>query len=160
EALRLDAVERRADALLATGAARDAVADLSAHVAEHPGREDGWVLLITALDLAGRRAEALEALSRARTALVSEGGGAGGGVGRTPTGALARAEARLLSRTRPPEAAPAGTIDSLWNRAAAAWDRSVPTRSRSRLHATAGLLRDLAVTGPDGLEEARRHRRD
>ncbi|MFE6710664.1 BTAD domain-containing putative transcriptional regulator [Streptomyces sp. NPDC057695] len=170
EALRLDAVERRADALLATGAARDTVADLSAHVAEHPGREDGWVLLITALDLAGRRAEALEALSRARTALVSGagagagagagGGGAGGGAGRTPTGALARAEARLLSRTRPPEAAPAGTIDSLWNRAAAAWDRSVPTRSRSRLHATAGLLRDLAVTGPDGLEEARRHRRD
>ncbi|MGW2304931.1 BTAD domain-containing putative transcriptional regulator [Streptomyces sp. NPDC001809] len=160
EALRLDAVERRADALLATGAARDAVADLSAHVAEHPGREDGWVLLITALDLAGRRAEALEALSRARTGLVTEGGGGGGGGGGAPTGALARAEARLLSRTRPAEAAPAGTIDSLWNRAAAAWDRSVPTRSRSRLHATAGLLRDLAVTGPDGLEEARRHRRD
>ncbi|MEK9520495.1 winged helix-turn-helix domain-containing protein [Streptomyces venezuelae] len=166
EALRLDALERRADALLTTGAARDAIADLSAHVAEHPGREDGWVLLITALDLAGRRAEALEALSRARTALVSEGegegggAGGGGGAGPTSTGALARTEARLLSRTRPAEAAPAGTIDSLWNRAAAAWDRSVPTRSRSRLHATAGLLRDLAVTGPDGLEEARRHRRD
>ncbi|MFF9070241.1 BTAD domain-containing putative transcriptional regulator [Streptomyces sp. NPDC014891] len=154
EALRLDAVERRADALLATGAARDAVADLAAHVAEHPGREDGWVLLITALDLAGRRADALEALSRARTALVTEDDG------RTPTGALARTEARLLGRTRPAEAAPAGTVDSLWDRAAAAWDRSVPTRSRSRLHATAGLLRDLAVTGPDGLEEAGRHRRD
>ncbi|MGW4450469.1 SARP family transcriptional regulator, partial [Streptomyces sp. NPDC004599] len=32
-------------------------------------------------------------------------------------------------------------------------------RARARLHATAGLLRDLAVTGADGLEEAREHRR-
>ncbi|MFC9384302.1 BTAD domain-containing putative transcriptional regulator, partial [Streptomyces sp. NPDC057020] len=52
ESLRLDAVERRADAVLATGAARDAVADLRAHVAAHPGREDGWALLATALDRA------------------------------------------------------------------------------------------------------------
>ncbi|MFD4683462.1 SARP family transcriptional regulator, partial [Streptomyces sp. NPDC058461] len=36
----------------------------------------------------------------------------------------------------------------------------MPARSRARLHATAGLLRDLAVTGPDGLGEAHRHRRD
>ncbi len=48
EALRLDAVERRADALMANGAARDTVADLRAHVSGHPGREDGWVLLATA----------------------------------------------------------------------------------------------------------------
>ncbi|GGS75837.1 AfsR/SARP family transcriptional regulator [Streptomyces badius] len=147
EVLRLDAVERRADALLATGAARDAVADLRAHVAEHPGREDGWVLLATALDRAGRRDEALRALARARGAL--NGG----------SGALARAEARILSPADPP-AEPAGTADGVWDRAAASWNRSVPARSRARLHATAGLLRDLAVTGPDGLEEAHRHRRD
>ncbi|WGP08678.1 BTAD domain-containing putative transcriptional regulator [Streptomyces sp. SH5] len=147
EALRLDAVERRADALLATGAARDAVADLRAHVAEHPGREDGWVLLATALDRAGRRDEALRALARARGAL--NGG----------SGALARAEARVLGPANPP-AEPAGTADGVWDRAAASWNRSVPARSRARLHATAGLLRDLAVTGPEGLEEAHRHRRD
>ncbi|OKJ51754.1 AfsR/SARP family transcriptional regulator [Streptomyces sp. CB02115] len=145
EALRLDAVERRAAALLATGAARDAVADLRAHVSEHPGREDGWVLLVTALDRAGRRGEALQALAQARDAL--NGGG----------GALARTEARVLSAGA---GSPAGTADTVWDRAAASWDRSVPARSRARLHATAGLLRDLAVTGPDGLEEAHRHRRD
>ncbi|MFE0673370.1 BTAD domain-containing putative transcriptional regulator [Streptomyces sp. NPDC058867] len=150
EALRLDAVERRADALLATGAARDAVADLRAHVAAHPGREDGWVLLATALDRAGRRGEALEALAQAGDAL------AGGRGGR----ALARTEARILSGTEDSAAEPAGTADSIWNRAAASWDRSVPARSRARLHATAGLLRDLAVTGADGLVEAGRHRRD
>ncbi|MET8940258.1 AfsR/SARP family transcriptional regulator [Streptomyces rubiginosohelvolus] len=148
DALRLDAVERRADALLATGAARDAVADLHAHVAEHPGREDGWVLLATALDRAGRRGEALRALAQARDAL--RGGG----------GALARTEARILGAAADPPAEPAGTADSIWDRAAASWDRSVPARSRARLHATAGLLRDLAVSGPDGLEEAHRHRRD
>nr|WP_237521619.1 BTAD domain-containing putative transcriptional regulator [Streptomyces sp. SID8356] len=65
EALRPDAVERRADALVATGAARDAVADLRAHVSGHPGREDGWVLLATGLDRAGRPGEALAALARA-----------------------------------------------------------------------------------------------
>ncbi|MFE2302900.1 BTAD domain-containing putative transcriptional regulator [Streptomyces sp. NPDC059445] len=154
EALRLDAVERRADALLATGAARDAVADLRAHVAAHPGREDGWVLLATALDRAGRRGEALEALNRARDAL------AGGGGGPVSGGALARTEARILSGTTGSAAEPAGMADSVWDRAAASWDRTVPARSKARLHATAGLLRDLAVTGPDGLEEARRHRRD
>ncbi len=148
EAMRLDAVERRADALLATGAARDAVADLRAHVAAHPGREDGWVLLATALDRSGRRGEALQAVAQARDVL--SGGGA----------ALARIEARLLSATADSAAGPAGTADSVWDRAAASWDRSVPARSRARLHATAGLLRDLAVTGPDGLVEAHRHRRD
>ncbi|MFF0746926.1 BTAD domain-containing putative transcriptional regulator [Streptomyces sp. NPDC004111] len=156
EALRLDAVERRADALLATGAARDAVADLRAHVAAHPGREDGWVLLATALDRAGRRGEAVEALAQARTALTGAGGAGGPGGG----GALARTEARILSGTADSAAEPAGAADSVWNRAAASWDRSVPARSRARLHATAGLLRDLAVTGPDGLSEARRHRQD
>jgi DNA-binding SARP family transcriptional activator len=152
EALRLDAVERRADALLATGAARDAVADLRAHVATHPGREDGWVLLATALDRSGRRGEALDTLRRARQSLIGAYG-PGGGTG------LARAEARILSDRAGSATEPAGAADSVWDRTAAAWDRSVPARSRARLHATAGLLRDLAVTGADGLEEAREHRR-
>ncbi|WP_063755933.1 AfsR/SARP family transcriptional regulator [Streptomyces rimosus] len=153
EALRLDAVERRADALLATGAARDAVADLRAHVAAHPGREDGWVLLATALDRSGRHGEALETLRHARTALT---GAYGSGAG----AALARAETRIRSGATGSAAEPGGVADGVWGRAAAAWDRSVPARSRARLHATAGLLRDLAVTGADGLEEAREHRRD
>jgi DNA-binding SARP family transcriptional activator len=154
ESLRLDAVERRADALLATGAARDAVADLRAHVAAHPGREDGWVLLTTALDRAGQRGEALRTLDRARAALADASGA------HHPGGALARVEARVLGAGTGSSGEPAGIADGVWDRAAASWDRSVPARSRARLHATAGLLRDLAVTGPDGLEEAHRHRRD
>ncbi|MGW5283187.1 BTAD domain-containing putative transcriptional regulator [Streptomyces collinus] len=153
EALRLDAVERRADALLATGAARDAVADLRAHVTAHPGREDGWVLLATALDRCGRRGEALDTLRHARQALT-------GAYGPGAEAALARAEARIRSDTTGPAPEPAGAADGVWDRTAAAWDRSVPARARARLHATAGLLRDLAVTGADGLEEAREHRRD
>ncbi|MFF8415089.1 AfsR/SARP family transcriptional regulator [Streptomyces omiyaensis] len=153
ESLRLDAVERRADALVATGAAHEAVADLRGHVVAHPHRQDGWILLAGALDRAGRRGEALETLGRARAALA---GAVGPGGSRD---AVDRAERRILGAAgSAPE--PAGTTDSLWERTAAAWNRSVPARSSARLHATAGLLRDLAVTGAGGLEEARRHRRD
>ncbi|MEV1026040.1 BTAD domain-containing putative transcriptional regulator [Streptomyces sp. NPDC050264] len=154
EALRLDAVERRADALLATGAARDAVADLRAHVAAHPEREDGWALLATALDRSGRRGEALESLRQARTALT------GGPAGPGPGPALARIEARILNGTAGPTTEPTGVADGVWDRASAAWERSVPARSTARLYATAGLLRDLAVIGADGLEAAREHRRE
>ncbi|WP_409467290.1 BTAD domain-containing putative transcriptional regulator [Streptomyces sp. HC307] len=154
EALRLHAVECRADALLATGAAREAAVDLEAHVAAHPWREDGWVLLATALDRSGRRGDALQALRRARRTLAEE-------LGTDPGPALARAEAQILKGSPAAAAAqPAGTADGVWARTAAAWDRSVPARSRARLHATAGLLRDLAVTGAHGLEEARAHRQD
>ncbi|MFF9147401.1 BTAD domain-containing putative transcriptional regulator [Streptomyces sp. NPDC014861] len=153
-ALRLDAVERRADALMATGAAREAVADLRAHVAAHPGREDGWALLVTALDRAGRHGEAWEALAQARGTLVRAEARP------RQEGPLARVEAHLRSAAPDTAVDPAGMADSVWGRAAAAYDRSVPARSQARLYATAGLLRDLAVTGPDGLESAHRHRRD
>ncbi|WP_331724191.1 winged helix-turn-helix domain-containing protein (plasmid) [Streptomyces longwoodensis] len=152
EALRLDAVEGRADALLASGAARDAVADLEAHLTEHPEREPGWVLLVTALERSGRRGEALQALRHAREVLTRTLGPGSGA-------ALARTEARLRDAPAGP-VEPAGIADSVWERTAAAWDRSVPARARARLHATAGLLRDLAVTGADGLMEAREHRRE
>ncbi|MFF3346542.1 BTAD domain-containing putative transcriptional regulator [Streptomyces sp. NPDC002779] len=154
EALRLHAMERRADALLATGAAREAAVDLEAHVAAHPAREDGWVLLATALARSGRRADALETLRRARGAL-------GGEPGTGPGPALARVEAQILKGSPAGDLGlDAGIADGVWGRAAAAWERSVPARSRARLHATAGLLRDLAVTGADGLAEAREYRRD
>ncbi|MDH6214249.1 BTAD domain-containing putative transcriptional regulator [Streptomyces pseudovenezuelae] len=152
EALRLHAVERRADALLATGAAREAVVDLEAHVVAHPWREDGWVLLATALERSGRRGDALEAVRRARHTLAER-------LGIDPGPALTRAEARLLKGSSG-SAEASGAVDGVWGRAAAAWERAVPARSRARLHATAALLRDLAVTGADGLEEAREHRRD
>ncbi|MET7824779.1 MULTISPECIES: BTAD domain-containing putative transcriptional regulator [unclassified Streptomyces] len=154
ESLRLRAVEGRADALIATGAAREAVPDLESHVTAHPWREDGWVLLATALDRSGRRGDALAVLRRARETLADE-------LGMDPGPALARAEERILkgaADARTADPAGSGTADGVWGRAAAAWERSVPARSRARLHATAGLLRELAVTGAEGLMEAGEHR--
>ncbi|MFC8965006.1 BTAD domain-containing putative transcriptional regulator [Streptomyces sp. NPDC057094] len=154
ESLRLRAVEGRADALIATGAAREAVPNLESHVTAHPWREDGWVLLATALDRSGRRGDALAALRRARENLADE-------LGMDPGPALARAEERILkgaTDARTADPAGSGTADGVWGRAAAAWERSVPARSRARLHATAGLLRELAVTGAEGLMEAGEHR--
>ncbi|WP_369044253.1 BTAD domain-containing putative transcriptional regulator [Streptomyces sp. Midd1] len=154
ESLRLRAVEGRADALIATGAAREAVPDLESHVTAHPWREDGWVLLATALDRSGRRGDALAVLRRARETLADE-------LGMDPGPALARAEERILkgaTDARTADPAGSGTADGVWGRAAAAWERSVPARSRARLHATAGLLRELAVTGAEGLMEAGEHR--
>nr|BFE84394.1 hypothetical protein GCM10020093_069950 [Planobispora longispora] len=70
--LRLQAVERRAQARLSLGLAAEAVPDLDAHVAEHPWREDAWRLLALALYRAGRQGDALAVLRRARALLVGE----------------------------------------------------------------------------------------
>ncbi|MCX2948762.1 BTAD domain-containing putative transcriptional regulator [Lentzea sp. NEAU-D7] len=72
EELRLVAVERRAEAALALGRAAGVVADLRAHLAEHPWREKAWSLLALALYREGRQGEALEAVREARHALVED----------------------------------------------------------------------------------------
>ncbi|GAB3895373.1 hypothetical protein GCM10027612_48030 [Microbispora bryophytorum subsp. camponoti] len=46
----------------------------------------------------------------------------------------------------------------MWAEATAAYDRTVASGARARLESTAGLLRDLAVTGGGGLRAAREHR--
>jgi len=89
--LRLLAVERRAEALLALGRAADAVADLQAHADGQPLREDAWHLLGTALYRAGRQGEALAALRRARQGLVTE-------LGVDPGPRLRRLEADILAQ--------------------------------------------------------------
>lgn len=70
EELRLVAVERRAEAALAVGRAAGVVADLRAHLADHPWREKAWSLLALALYREGRQGDALEAVRSARLALV------------------------------------------------------------------------------------------
>ncbi|MFE6482593.1 BTAD domain-containing putative transcriptional regulator [Streptomyces sp. NPDC057757] len=89
--LRLQAVERRAEAQLALGRAAEAVPDLDAHVAEHPWREDAWCLLGLALYRAGRQADALAVLRRARVALADR-------LGLDPGPALRRLEADILAQ--------------------------------------------------------------
>ncbi|WP_165495468.1 AfsR/SARP family transcriptional regulator, partial [Actinomadura roseirufa] len=102
--LRLLAVERRAGAALETGAAADAVPDLEAHAAGHPWREgeDAWRLLALALYRAGRQADALAVLRRARDALVTE-------LALDPSPGLRRLESDILAQA--PHLAPGpGTV--------------------------------------------------
>lgn len=99
EELRLIAVERRADAGLAMGRATALVADLEAHAAGHPLREEAWRLLALALYRTGRQGDALGALRRARTAWREE-------LGLDLTDALRRLEGDMLAQRVPAPPAP------------------------------------------------------
>jgi DNA-binding SARP family transcriptional activator len=149
--LRLHALERRAEASLDLGRAAEAVPDLDAHVTEHPWRENAWRLLALALYRTGRQGDALAVLRRARTLLVQE-------LGVDPGPALRDLEADILGHAARLDLAPGDATGRVWARTAAAYDRAVPSGARARLESTVGLLRDLAVTGGGGLQEARRYR--
>ncbi|MGC5380027.1 BTAD domain-containing putative transcriptional regulator [Micromonospora sp. DT68] len=115
--LRMLAVERRAEALLALGRPDEAAADLPAHLAHHPLREDAWRLLAVARYRSGRQGEALAALREARDVLVAE-------LGLDPGPELRQLEADILAQaphltsTAPPPARrvgspqPSGRVDS------------------------------------------------
>ncbi len=148
---RLLAVERRAEAQVALGAAAAAVPDLDAHVTEHPWREDAWGLLATALYRSGRQADALAVLARARRMLAED-------LGIDPGPALRRLERDLLRQAAHLDPVATDPTAQVWEQARAAYDSAVPPRTRTRLESTAGLMRDLAVTGGGGLAAARAHR--
>ncbi|MEU7835258.1 BTAD domain-containing putative transcriptional regulator [Nonomuraea sp. NPDC049129] len=180
--LRLQAVERQAEARLTLGLAAEAVPDLDAHVAEHPWREDAWRLLALALYRTGRQGDALAVLRRARTLLVEQLGvdpGPGlrrletdilhqaghldttettGRAGAETTQATDRERAETTEITGRERAETTEATGRVWAATAAAYDRTVASGSRARLESTVGLLRNLAVTGGGGLEEARRYR--
>jgi DNA-binding SARP family transcriptional activator len=137
--LRLLAVERLAEARLTAGQAATAVAELDAHVTDHPWREEGWRLLALSLYQSGRQADALAVLRRARAMLVEQ-------LGIDPGTALVRLEADILNQAVEPA--------SVWSATAAAYQRT--TGAKAQLESTVGMLRSLAVTGE--LAEVRRHR--
>ncbi|MGY1669979.1 BTAD domain-containing putative transcriptional regulator [Geodermatophilus sp. SYSU D00710] len=89
--LRQDAVEQRAAALLALGETGRAVADLQAHLAAAPLREQARASLARALYLGGRPGEALAVLAEGRRLLREE-------LGLDPGPALRRVEERILRR--------------------------------------------------------------
>jgi DNA-binding SARP family transcriptional activator len=70
--LRLDAAELRITAELACGRHAQVIPELRRLLADQPLRENLWVLLIRALDGAGRHAEALDAYAQARNAIADE----------------------------------------------------------------------------------------
>jgi predicted ATPase/DNA-binding SARP family transcriptional activator len=85
--------EERCAAALAVGATGDVVAEAEALVQAEPLRERRWVLLMQALDDAGRGAEALRTFDRARRTLAVE-------LGISPGHELSRAHASLLDGQR------------------------------------------------------------
>lgn len=148
EQLRLNAVELRAQALLAAGRAADVIPDLDAYVAEHPWREEGWRLLALASYRAGRKGDALAVLRRARELLRDQ-------LGLDPGPRLSRLETDILRQADAPPG-PAAATARVWEAATAAYERTAA--SGARLESTVGLLRNLAVTGGGGLEAARQQR--
>ncbi|TQS29434.1 AfsR/SARP family transcriptional regulator [Microbispora sp. KK1-11] len=149
--LRLHAVERHAEMRLALGRAAEAVPDLDAHAAGHPWREEAWRLLALALYRSGRQGDALAVLRRARALLVDE-------LGVDPGPGLRRLEIDILRQADHLDSPMRGAAERVWAEATAAYDRAVASGARARLESTAGLLRDLAVTGGGGLRAAREHR--
>lgn len=144
--LRLTGIEQLAETRLRHGRAEHAVADLEAHVREHPGRERAWVLLARALDRAGRRHDALSVVRQAR-ALVTDG------LGLDPAEELARLELEILrAETADPE-----PEHQLWQGAVTAYADADADR-RSRLLTSADLLRGLALTTATGLARAQSER--
>ncbi|MEU0036468.1 AfsR/SARP family transcriptional regulator [Streptomyces sp. NPDC006333] len=136
EELRLEGVEVRARILLDHGEGGDLVAELGAHVAEHPWREPAWGLLARALYRAGRQADALAALRRARAMLVDQ-------LGLDPGADLQRLETDILNGSVPPEGA-----RTTWT--------GIGVRLGPRT--TVDVARTLALAGGDALVHSRRDR--
>ncbi|MER5942318.1 BTAD domain-containing putative transcriptional regulator [Streptomyces sp. NPDC001928] len=149
--LRLHAVELRAEALMSLGDADRAAADLRAHAAEHPWRENAWRLLALALYRTGRQADALEVLRAARALLADQ-------LGIDPGPGLRSLEEDILRQAGHLAPTPANPAGRVWEQVAAAYDRAVAPGARARLESTTGLLRNLALTGGSGLPAAREHR--
>jgi DNA-binding SARP family transcriptional activator len=89
--LRLDAAELRIKAELACGGHAQVIPELRRLLADHALRENLWLMLMQALDGAGRHAEALEAYGQARGVLAEE-------LGVDPGAELRRYYAELLAK--------------------------------------------------------------
>ena len=99
--LTLVATESRAEADLGLGRYGELAGELEALCREHPLRERLWELLILALYLSGRQAEALRAYAEVRDRLVDE-------LGLDPGPALRELQTRILAQD--PSLAPAGAL--------------------------------------------------
>ncbi len=112
EELRLQAIEELYERRIAGGSGREAIAELRRLVADEPGRERLWRLLMLALYADSRQAEALEAYQEARRYLGDE-------LGLDPSPELQELEQAILNQTAPLpardelEAAPAVATDAL-----------------------------------------------
>src|SRR5580704_2135283 len=103
--LRLDAAELRITAELDCGNHAQVIPELRRLLADHSLREGLWLLLMRALDGAGRHAEALDAYGQARTAISEE-------LGVDPGPELRQAYAGMLAQdtSEAPGSISAGTV--------------------------------------------------
>ncbi|MER6943188.1 BTAD domain-containing putative transcriptional regulator [Nonomuraea sp. NPDC000554] len=97
EELRLAALEERVELDLRLGRSGEVIGELRALVAAYPLRERAWAHLVTALDLSGRRSDALAAYQDARRTLVAE-------LGLEPGADLREAHQRVLDADAAPPA--------------------------------------------------------
>ncbi|MGH3404852.1 MAG: AfsR/SARP family transcriptional regulator [Streptosporangiaceae bacterium] len=144
EESRLDVLELRITADLRCGRAGQLVSELRRLISEHPIREGLWVLLLEALDLAGRRAEAIAAFSEARSAISDE-------LGVDPGPELRRIYQRLLAADQAePEAS-----DGSGQPAAPGLRPGAEAAARAERDPDAGLVADAdtAAAGAGGASE-------
>ncbi|MFD8600432.1 BTAD domain-containing putative transcriptional regulator [Kitasatospora sp. NPDC059646] len=147
EELRLDAVELRARLLLDAGRGDGLAAELGAHVAEHPWREPAWALLARAQYRAGRQADALATLRRARRMLADQ-------LGLDPGPELRHLERDILTGADRPE----NTTPAAPDTAAPTAVRLGPSGLRLGPRTTVDLARTLSLAGGDALVQARHDR--
>lgn len=127
---RLAALELRADARLACGAAGELVVELDALTQAHPLRERLWAQRMLALYRSGRQAEALATYHQVRTRLIDE-------LGIEPGSELRDLEARILAQDPALDGQVHGTEVILAGQAAdldlTAGDLQVPRRNAAIL---------------------------
>lgn len=148
--LREVAQEQLVDARLGSGEAAVLVPELEALVAAEPLREERWRLLALALYRAGRQADALAALRRARATLAEE-------LGIDPGPALRALEAEILTQSpalettaRQPALMTSEGGDDLVDR-----DRELQAIERALDAVCRGGSRVLLVEGPPGIGKSR-----
>jgi predicted ATPase/DNA-binding SARP family transcriptional activator len=100
EALHLQGLQQRFDALLALGRHDEVIPELEVVVGDHSLDERFWAQLMLAYYRAGRQADALRACRRLRTTLAEE-------LGIDPSAEVAELERRILDQDASLEAAPA-----------------------------------------------------
>jgi DNA-binding SARP family transcriptional activator len=86
--------QARARLMIEAGAARDVLGDLRNLITEDPLREEGWLLLVSALARSGQRAEALSVYADARRTLAEE-------LGIEPGEPLRRLHSELIAEQEP-----------------------------------------------------------
>src|SRR5271166_897871 len=132
--LRLDAAELRITAELACGGHAKVIQELRRLLADHPLREGLWLLLMRALDGAGRHAEALDTYGQARSLIADElGVDPGAELRQLYADMLAQDEVAAKDSGEAPGSISAGTVNASSRRpesasapAAASIPRSVP----------------------------------